>query len=356
MGIFLTSAALFALLPGAFAQAQGAPTVAVAEVTARGNVDPDLASEANDALTDQLVSDGRFRVVERQQLAKVMKEQALAQSGVVSDELQIKVAQLVGARWIVLGSVAGKGRSYALSLRALDSTTAQVAFAETLKVGSDEQVEPAAKQLARRLGEKLLGPASGSSQSSASADPLGDFDASQVKDSAQAVARSLSLRFPKLTGRIVNALPNGTASCSFESGEPFKGEFFEVTGRDEVTEQDSRKGWFLLSSWSRNGCSGRIKRDAGGIIEDGDTLTSVPVKIGVEAVQAGPGTQSELATLLASELRAALDSLPQFQLATDPQLTATGRVSGSRGRRTIELQLIDKSGAVVHKLNVPASF
>jgi len=239
---FLTFA-LFAVPAVAFAQAQGAPTVAIAEVTARGNADADMASEVNDALTDQLVSDGRFRVVERQQIAKVMKEQMLAQSGVMSDEVQIKVAQLVGARFIVLGSVGTKGRSYALSLRALDSTSAQVAFSETLKVGTEEQIEAGSKQLARKLADKLVGPsAGGSSQSAASADVLGDFDAAQVKDGAQAVARSLALRFPKLTGRIVNALPNGTASCSFDSGEPFKGEFFEVSGRDDVTEQ--LRDWF----------------------------------------------------------------------------------------------------------------
>src|SRR2546430_15675782 len=153
---FLTFAALLSLSPAAFAQAQGgAPTVAIAEVTARGNADADMASEVNDALTDQLVSDGRFRVVERQQLAKGMKEQMLAQSGVMSDEVQIKVAQLVGARFIVLGTVGTKGRSYVVSLRALDSSSAQVAFSESLKVGSDEQVDAGAKQLARRMEEKL---------------------------------------------------------------------------------------------------------------------------------------------------------------------------------------------------------
>jgi hypothetical protein len=354
MRTFLTLAALLAPAAAAFAQGQGVPpTVAIAEVTARGNVDPDTASEMNDALTDQLVAGGRLRVVERQQMAKVMKEQALAQSGAVSDEVQIKVAQLVGARWIVLGAVAAKGGSYALSLRALDSSTAQVAFSETLKVGSDEQVEAGAKQLARRLEDKLLGPGAAAQ---ASGDLVGDFDSGQVKDAARNVARSLALRFPRLTGKLVNALPNGTASCTFDSGEPFKGEFFEISGLDDVTEQDTRKGYFLLSAYSRNGCSGRIKREAGGVIEDGDTLTSMPLKIAVEAVQAGPGTQPELASLLASELRAALDSFPQFQVATDPQLTATGRVSGPRGRRSVDLQVLDKKGTVVGKVSVPASF
>ncbi|HYS07616.1 MAG TPA: CsgG/HfaB family protein [Myxococcales bacterium] len=349
----LTLAVLLAMPWSAFAQSQGLPTVAIAEVTTRGNASPDLASDVDGALTDQLVADGRFRVVERQQLAKVMKEQALAQSGVLSDEVQVKVAQLVGARFIVLGTVGTKGTAWVVSLRALDSGSAQVAFSETLRVGSDEQVEPGAKQLARRLADKLLG---SSATTQGPVEVLGDFDAAQVKDSAREVARSLALRFPKLTGTIVNALPNGTASCSFTSGQPFKGEFFEISGRDDVTEQEARKGWFMLSSWSRNGCSGRIKREAGGVIEDGDTLTSMPIKIGVEAVQPGPGTQPELASLLANELRAALDSMPQFQLATEPQLTATGRVSGPRGRRSVDLQVIDKSGNVIQKVSLPASF
>src|SRR5882672_62732 len=219
----LTLAVLLAMPWSAFAQSQGLPTVAIAEVTTRGNASPDLASDVDGALTDQLVADGRFRVVERQQLAKVMKEQALAQSGVMSDEVQVKVAQLVGARWIVLGTVGTKGNNPVISLRALDSSSAQVAFSETLRVGTDDQVEPGAKQLARRLADKLLGPSG--AQASAGTDVLGDFDAAQVRDSAQNVARSLAMRFPKLTGTIVNALPNDTASCSFTAGQPFKGEF-----------------------------------------------------------------------------------------------------------------------------------
>ena len=356
MRSFLTLAALLAIASAALGQTQGGPaTVAIAEVTARGNAAADLASEVNDALTDQLVADGRFRVVERQQLAKVMKEQMLAQSGATGDEVQVKVAQLVGARWIVLGTVGTKSRSYVISLRALDSSSAQVAFSESVKAGTEEQVEAAAKQLARRLTDKLLGQ-SGPAPAPVSADVVGDFDAGQVKDSAREIARALGLRFPKLTGRIENALPNGTASCSFGSGEPFKGEFFEISGRDDVTEQDTRKGYFLLNAWSRNGCSGRFKREKGGVVEDGDTLTSVPLKISVEAVEPGPGTEAELATLLSTELRAALDSLPQFQVAIDPQVTATGRVSGPRGRRSVDLTVVDKSGNVVQKVSVPGSF
>src|ERR1041385_1479896 len=121
----------------ALAQAPAAndKTIAIASVDAKGGADSDDADTMSDALTEALVGDGRVRLVERQQLAKVMKEQALSQAGVMSDEVQIKVAQLVGARWIVVGSVTKKGsKGYVLAIRALDSTTAQVAFAQNLKV------------------------------------------------------------------------------------------------------------------------------------------------------------------------------------------------------------------------------
>jgi TolB-like protein len=354
MRVFL-ALCLTSALP-ALAQTAGAPpTLAIASVDARGNATADMASEMNDALTAQLVADGRVRVVERQQLAKVMKEQALSQAGVMSDEVQIKLAQLVGARWIVVGTVGTKGRSLILSVRALDSSTAQVAYAENLKVGSEEQIEAGSKQLARKMTDKLLGPGAVSSQQ-ASNDVVGDFDVAQVKDGAKALARSLAMRFPKLVGQVVDALPDNTVQCRFSGTQPFVGQFFEIDGKDEVTDQETRKGYFLLKSISNSGCTGKAKREPGAAISKGDSLNALPLKINLESLEPGPGTQPELAKLLADETRSALDTVPNFQVANDPQLTAIGRVSGPRGRRTVELQVIDKGGNVVQKLELPATF
>ena len=48
-------------------------TLAIASVDARRGAEVEDASEMNDALTEALVADGRVRVVERQELARVMK-------------------------------------------------------------------------------------------------------------------------------------------------------------------------------------------------------------------------------------------------------------------------------------------
>ncbi len=344
---------LLALAPAVAAAPEKDHTVAIASVDFRGGADADDASEMSDALTAQLVDDGRLRVVERQQIAKVMKEQALSQSGAMSDEVQIKLAQLVGARWIVVGAVQTKGRGYLLSVRAMDSSTAQVAFAGNLKVGSQEQIEGGSKQLARKLEEKLVG---AGPAGQGTAEVVGDFDVAQVKDGARAVAQSLAMRFPKLTGKVLDALPDGTVSCAFAGTQPFVGQFFEITGKDEVTELETKKGFFLLRSVSARGCSGKAKREPGASITAGDSLNALPLKINLMTLEPGPGTQPELAKLLADETRSALDTVPNFQVANEPQLTAIGRVSGPRGRRTVELQVVDKKGNVVQKLDLPATF
>lgn len=337
---------------GASAEAAAQKTVALAAVEARGSATAEQAAELNDAVVAQLVNDGKLRVVERQQMARVMKEQALSQSGAMSDEVQIKLAQLVGARTIVVGAVQGSGKGLMLSLRAMDSSTGQVTFAENLKIGSAEQISAGAHQLAQKLESKLTGTAVASN-----GEAVGDFDVGQVKDSARALARSLSLRFPRITGRIVEYLPDGSATCSFGSATPFEGQLFEVTGRDDVTESTVRKGYFLLKGFGTHGCSGRVKRDGPGEISSGDSLSSTPLKFGLDPLQAGAGTDAALAKLLTDETVGALKGSATLTLGSEsPQLNGTGRVTGPRGHRTVEVQVVDKAGNVVQSIELPGNF
>jgi TolB-like protein len=348
------ASALACSLAAAAAPPDPQHTVAIASVEARGGATAEDAAAVNDALASQLVNDGRLRLVERQQMAKVMKEQALAQTGAMSDEVQVKLAQLVGARFIAVGAVQGSGRSLSLSLRAIDSSSGQVVSAETLKIGGPDQLDAGGRQLARKLEDKLVGASQGTA--AVSNDAVGDFDVGQVKDGARALARSLAMRFPRISGKLTDTLPDGTATCSFGKAQPFVGQFFEVSGHDDVTESERKKGFFLLRSFSSGGCGGRLKRDGPGEISGGDTLSSVPLKLAFQTLEAGAGAQPELAKLLSDEARGALQVAPQFTLSEQPQLTAQGRVTGPRGHRVVELQVVDKSGNVVQQLELPGSY
>jgi len=58
-----------------------------------------------DMLTTQLVKQGNYTVVERQEIARIMKEQALGASGAVTEQSAAKIGQLLGVEFAVMGSV-----------------------------------------------------------------------------------------------------------------------------------------------------------------------------------------------------------------------------------------------------------
>lgn len=58
-----------------------------------------------DMLVTALVKSGRYVVIERQELEKILKEQQLGQSGLVTQETAAKVGKLLGVELAVVGSV-----------------------------------------------------------------------------------------------------------------------------------------------------------------------------------------------------------------------------------------------------------
>jgi curli biogenesis system outer membrane secretion channel CsgG len=68
-----------------------------------------LGSGVADMLTTALVKSGKFTVIERMELEKVLSEQKLGESGLVTAETAPKVGKLLGVELIVVGSVSEFG-------------------------------------------------------------------------------------------------------------------------------------------------------------------------------------------------------------------------------------------------------
>ena len=155
-------AALAAMMVFAAASASAAgdrPVLAVTEFDNqsgagwwRGGVGWELAG----MLTNELAATGKFRMVERSQLEAVMEEQNLAASGRVQGGTGAKIGKLVGADYLVTGTVTayeentkgtGGGLSFkgislggkseraylAVDLRVIDATTGEIAYVRTIE-------------------------------------------------------------------------------------------------------------------------------------------------------------------------------------------------------------------------------
>ena len=89
-------------------------------------------------LTTSMVNTGRFEVVERAQLQKVLKEQQLGISGVINQETAAKMGELLGVKVIVSGSVIQIGNTYDVNARLINVQDGSIIRAERVRgVGLD---------------------------------------------------------------------------------------------------------------------------------------------------------------------------------------------------------------------------
>jgi curli biogenesis system outer membrane secretion channel CsgG len=112
--VHICIAAAFACTPvaGVAQQSAGAarPSVAVLDFSTHGltsdwygSFEPGVA--LSDLLTDRMVNDGRFNVLDRTHLSSTLGEHQLGASGEVDPQTAITAGKMVGARYLVTGNI-----------------------------------------------------------------------------------------------------------------------------------------------------------------------------------------------------------------------------------------------------------
>jgi TolB-like protein len=98
-----------------------------------------IAEELITALLN--VSPGQFDIVERRQLAKVLKEQKLSASGLIDSETIASVGKLLGIQAIVTGSITDLGSGVKLNARVIAVESGKVFAASSVRVAKDSTTE-----------------------------------------------------------------------------------------------------------------------------------------------------------------------------------------------------------------------
>jgi len=88
-------------------------------------------------LTNRFMEAKTFKVTERARLEEVLKEQKLGLSGAVESATAAKVGQLLGARLVILGSVARLGAVYHLSTEMVDSHSGEILASDVTEVAAE---------------------------------------------------------------------------------------------------------------------------------------------------------------------------------------------------------------------------
>ena len=138
------------------------PTLAVAEFkndTSAGWWSGGVGRELAGMLTNELAGTGKFKMVEREKLEKVLDEQDLADSGRINKSTGAKIGKITGAQYLVVATLSsfennvkdtGGGISFrgisvggkkedaymAVDLRVIDTTTGEVEYTRSVEARS----------------------------------------------------------------------------------------------------------------------------------------------------------------------------------------------------------------------------
>lgn len=133
--IVLVIFALTVLSTQLFAQTE---TVAVLPLSWAG-VDSESASAVTEYVQSAIASSGTYKVTERREIQKVLREQSFQMAGVTDPQNAARAGQLLSVNKVVMGSITKLGEQYTLVLKLVDVTTG--AILKSVKKSNRIQIE-----------------------------------------------------------------------------------------------------------------------------------------------------------------------------------------------------------------------
>lgn len=94
--------------------------------------DAELGKAVMTKFVDAMVQSGSLKIIDHQELHKVLKLQGMEQSGIVEDASLRKVGKILSADYLFSGYISSKGNRVFLSARVTKTDTGEIVFASTL--------------------------------------------------------------------------------------------------------------------------------------------------------------------------------------------------------------------------------
>jgi hypothetical protein len=132
------------------------PTVAIADFDGRGGVAAGDAATLSDRFREKLIGTNAFRVMERNQMELILKEQGFQQTGACKDnECLVQIGQMIAVQKIISGIVGKVGGMYSVSIKMLSVESGAVE--QNISEDCDCPVEELLTVTMERLAKRLAG-------------------------------------------------------------------------------------------------------------------------------------------------------------------------------------------------------
>lgn len=132
----------------------GQVTLAVLPFTGSKTLSSDEIQVITDRFTTEMIKTGKFRVLERGEMNKILEEQGFQESGSCDDsDCRVQMGQLLGVEKLVMGSLGKIENLISMNMKMINVATGQIeaSHAIDLKGGMSEVLTKGCQQMAQNL-------------------------------------------------------------------------------------------------------------------------------------------------------------------------------------------------------------
>lgn len=147
---------------------------AVLPFSTGSGLDSNVAQIIAERFQTELLSQGDYSLIDRQQISAILAEQGFQNSGVCSkSDCSVEIGQLLGAEILFTGSVSQIGKLMTLNIRKVDVATGRIIAQHAIdsKGGIEDVLTIACKQMAEYYAVKKATPSTTSTPKQASSTP-----------------------------------------------------------------------------------------------------------------------------------------------------------------------------------------
>ena len=135
--------------------AEGKTQIAVMDLVAQ-DVTPAVSATVSDLLHNNLFNTGKFVVLDRANMDKILKEQAFQKTGCTTTECAVEVGKILNVQEMVVGSVSKLGDKYYINVRLVDVESGKDIKSVMEECSSENELAQACKIAAKKLaGEEV---------------------------------------------------------------------------------------------------------------------------------------------------------------------------------------------------------
>ncbi|MFC1877928.1 CsgG/HfaB family protein [Thermodesulfobacteriota bacterium] len=112
---------------------------------------PEMGVAVAEILRTELVRFGEYTIVERGRLDQILKEQAFQHTGAVDTETAVTIGNMVGADFVITGSIIKTGNIYIINSRLINAESGVIKDGDIIQVDNEESISNRIQQLALNI-------------------------------------------------------------------------------------------------------------------------------------------------------------------------------------------------------------